>query len=49
MKSWTLLQTFWGVIKMYRIGKEEIEAIARVINGKKLFRVGSPYQEVDKF
>ncbi len=51
MKSWTftLPNICWGVIKMYRIGKEEIEAIARVINGKKLFRVGSPYQEVDKF
>jgi len=37
------------VIELYRIGQEEIEAIARVINGKKLFRVGAPYQEVDKF
>ncbi|NLC11869.1 MAG: DegT/DnrJ/EryC1/StrS family aminotransferase [Firmicutes bacterium] len=37
------------MIKLYRIGREEVEAVARVINGKKLFRVGSPYQEVDKF
>ncbi len=34
---------------MYRIGKEEVAAVARVIEGKKLFRVGAPYQEVDNF
>ena len=37
-----------GVIELYGIGQEEIEAIARVINGKS-FSVGAPYQEVDKF
>lgn len=34
---------------MYRIGKEEIEAVDRVIKSKQLFRVGSQLHECDNF
>jgi dTDP-4-amino-4,6-dideoxygalactose transaminase len=34
---------------MYRMGKEEIEAISRVIESKYLFRVGGPLNEVEAF
>lgn len=34
---------------MYRIGQEEIDAVARVINSGQLFRIGSAYGEVDNF
>ncbi len=34
---------------MYRIGQEEIDAVARVINSGQLFRIGSAYSEVDNF
>lgn len=38
---------------MYRMGKEEIDEVAKVIYSKQLFRYGNPedghYQEVDKF
>lgn len=34
---------------MYRIGKEEIEAVDRVIKTKQLFRVGSQLHECDNF
>ncbi|MDD3926223.1 MAG: aminotransferase class I/II-fold pyridoxal phosphate-dependent enzyme, partial [bacterium] len=34
---------------MYRIGQEEVEAVARVIAGRTLFRVNNAGQEVDNF
>ena len=34
---------------MYRMGKEEIEAISRVIESKYLFRLGGPLNEVEAF
>lgn len=34
---------------MYRIGQEEIDEIAKVINNKQLFRVNNGLQEVDNF
>ncbi|MBQ3151760.1 MAG: DegT/DnrJ/EryC1/StrS family aminotransferase [Clostridia bacterium] len=35
---------------MYRIGKEEIDAVARVIESKELFKVnGGPYHETENF
>ncbi len=34
---------------MYRIGQEEVDAVARVIAGKTLFRVNNAGQEVDNF
>jgi dTDP-4-amino-4,6-dideoxygalactose transaminase len=34
---------------MYRIGKEEIEAISKVIESRYLFRVGGPLNEVEAF
>lgn len=34
---------------MFRIGKEEIAAVERVIESKKLFRDGSTYREVENF
>ena len=34
---------------MFRMGKEEIAAVARVIESKQLFRVNTGYREADKF
>jgi dTDP-4-amino-4,6-dideoxygalactose transaminase len=34
---------------MYRIGKEELEAIQRVFESKYLFRINSPLKEADQF
>lgn len=34
---------------MYRMGKEEIDAVARVINSKELFRINDKAREVDHF
>ena len=34
---------------MFRIGKEEADAVARVIEGRSLFRIGSKYQETNNF
>lgn len=34
---------------MFRMGKEEIEAVARVIESKELFRVNNALKETDKF
>lgn len=37
-----------GVEKMYRIGKEEIEAVERVINSRRLFKCNEACQETTK-
>ena len=34
---------------MYRMGQEEIDELAKVVRGKNLFRVDSPYLEVETF
>ncbi len=34
---------------MYRMGQEEIDELAKVVRGKNLFRVDSPYLEVENF
>jgi len=38
----------WRVI-MFRIGKDEIEAVARVIESRQLFRINEGLKEVEHF